>query len=82
MLGENDNQGTVFHTVQIEGLVPADHPPRRIRKLLNTERIRELCAPLYCADNGRSSIPPEQLFLAMLGGYLMGVRSGRKLTNL
>ncbi|OYV93842.1 MAG: hypothetical protein B7Z73_03170 [Planctomycetia bacterium 21-64-5] len=61
MMGENDNQGVVFHTVQIEELVPADHPLRRIRKMVNTERIRELCAPLYCANNGRPSIPPEQL---------------------
>lgn len=79
MMGESNNQGMVFHTVQIEDLVPADHPLRRIRKMVNAERIRELCAPLYCANNGRPSIPPEQLFLAMLGGYLMGVRSDRKL---
>ncbi len=69
----------VFHTVQIKDLVPADHPLRRIRKMVNTERIRELCAPPHCANNGRPSIPPEQLFLAMLGGYLTGVRSDRKL---
>jgi transposase len=60
-------------------LVPADHPLRRIRPLIDTERIRELCRPLYCPDNGRPSIPPEQLFLALLGGYLLGVRSDRKL---
>ncbi|OGR53528.1 MAG: hypothetical protein A2049_02045 [Elusimicrobia bacterium GWA2_62_23] len=70
MRGESDNQGAVFHTVQIEDPVPTDHPLRR---------IRELCAPLRCANNGHSSIPPEQLFLAMLGGYLMGVRSDRNL---
>jgi transposase len=79
MMGTNDNQGIVFHTVQIEELVPVDHPLRRIRKMVNTERIRELCAPLYCENNGRPSVPPEQLFLAMLGGYLLGVRSDRKL---
>ena len=28
---------------------------------------RELRAPLYCANNGRPSIPPEQLFLARPG---------------
>ena len=82
MMGENDSQGIVFHTVQIEELVPADHPLRRIRKMVSAERIRELCAPLYCANNGRPSIPPEQLFLAMLGGYLMGVRSDRKLIKI
>jgi len=79
MMGTDDHQGIVFHTVQIDDLVPADHPLRRIRKLINAQRIRELCAPLYCANNGRPSIPPEQLFLAMLGGYLLGVRSDRKL---
>lgn len=50
MMGENDNQAVVWHTVQIDDLVPADHPLRRIRKLVNTERIRELCAPLYCSS--------------------------------
>jgi transposase len=79
MMGEIDNQGRLFHTVQIEDLVPEEHPLRRIRPLVDTKRIRELCAPLYCEDNGRPSVPPEQLFLALLGGYLLGVRSDRKL---
>ena len=79
MMGETNNQGRLFHTVQIEDLVPEEHPLRRIRPLVDTERIRELCAPLYCQDNGRPSVPPEQLFLALLGGYLLGVRSDRKL---
>lgn len=43
----------MFHTVKIEDLSPANHPLRRIRKMVNTGRIRELCAPLYCANNGR-----------------------------
>jgi hypothetical protein len=50
--------------------VTADHPMRTIRPLIDTDRIRQLCEPLY-ADTGRSSIPPEQLFLALLGGYLL-----------
>ena len=28
---------------------------------------------------GRPSIPPEQLFLALVGGYLLGITSERKL---
>lgn len=79
MMGTAEAQERIFHTVRIEDLVPEDHPVRVIRKLVNTERIRELCKDLYCPNNGRPSIPPEQLFLAMLGGYLMGVRSDRKL---
>lgn len=79
MMGTTENQKNIFHTVQIEDLVPQDHPLRRIRPLVDGERIRELCKELYCPDNGRPSIPPEQLFLALLGGYLQGVRSDRKL---
>ncbi len=65
--------------VQITDLVPEEHPLRRIRPLINSERIRELCEPFYYENNGRPSIPPEQLFLALVGGYLLGVRSDRKL---
>lgn len=79
MMGENDNQGIVFHTVQIEDFAPAGHPLRRIRKLVNTESIRELCAPRYCANNGRLSLPTEQLFLAMPGGCLANVGADREL---
>ncbi|MEQ1678990.1 MAG: transposase [Nitrospira sp.] len=58
----------------------ADHPMRKIRPLIDTARIRQLCEPLY-AENGRPSIPPEQLFLALLGGYLLGVTSERALVR-
>jgi transposase len=61
-----------------EPFVPADHPLRRIRPLIDDQAIRRECAPLYAAT-GRPSIPPEQLFLALLGGYLLGVRSDRRL---
>ena len=78
MMGSAEPQKSIFHTVQIEDLVPQDHPLRKIRPLVDTARIRELCKEFY-SDNGRPSIPPEQLFLAMLGGYLLGCRSDRKL---
>ena len=79
MMGQADSQKSIFHTVQLEDLVPEDHPLRKIRPIIDTERIRELCKDFYCADNGRPSIPPEQLFLAMLGGYLLGARSDRRI---
>lgn len=79
MIGEANGQKEIFHTVQIEQLVPAEHPLRKIRPLVNGQRIRELCQEFYCENNGRPSIPPEQLFLAMSGGCLLGVRSDRKL---
>lgn len=80
MMGDAQPQGTFFHAVVLEDLVPQDHPLRKIRPLVDVERIRELCRDFYCPDNGRPSIPPEQLFLAWLGGYLLGCRSDRKLT--
>lgn len=79
MMGQTDGQKNIFHTVQLEDLVPEDHPLRKIRPLVDTERIRDLCKEFYCTDNGRPSIPPEQLFLAMLGGYLLGARSDRRI---
>ncbi|MFZ3014751.1 MAG: transposase [Nitrospira sp.] len=48
--------------------------------MIDTARIRQLCEPLY-AETGRPSIPPEQLFLALLGGYLLGVTSERALVR-
>ena len=79
MMGASQSQTNLFHTVQLEDLVPEDHPLRKIRPLVDTKRIRELCEDFYCPDNGRPSIPPEQLFLAMLGGYLLGARSDRRI---
>lgn len=79
MMGTADAQPEMFHAVRLEDLVPQDHPLRKIRPLMDPQRIRQLCAPFYCPDNGRPSIPPEQLFLVLVGGYLLGVRSDRKL---
>jgi transposase len=80
MLGTADPQPSMFYHINLEQYVTADHPMRKIRPLIDTARIRALCAPLY-ADIGRPSIPPEQLFLALLGGYLLGVTSERALVR-
>lgn len=80
MMGTADPQPSMFYHINLEQYVTADHPMRKIRPLIDTARIRALCAPLY-ADIGRPSIPPEQLFLALLGGYLLGVTSERALVR-
>jgi transposase len=77
MMGSARPEKSMFHAVILEDLVPQDHPLRRIRPLVDTERIRELCKPFYSEDTGRPSIPPEQLFLALLCGYLLNCRSDR-----
>ena len=80
MMGTSDPQPSMFYHINLEQFVTADHPMRKIRPLIDTDRIRTLCEPLY-SDAGRPSIPPEQLFLALLGGYLLGVTSERALVR-
>jgi transposase len=78
MMGDSDPQPTFYYDISLEKFVPTDHPLRAIRPLIDTAKIRGLCKDLY-ASIGRPSIPPEQLFLALLGGYLLGISSERKL---
>jgi transposase len=80
MMGSADPQPALFYHMSLEQFVTTDHPMRKIRPLIDTARIRQLCAPLY-ADTGRPSIPPEQLLLALVGGYLLGVTSERALVR-
>jgi transposase len=80
MMGTSDPQPSLFYHINLEQFVTVDHPMRKIRPLVDTDRIRQLCEPLY-ADTGRPSIPPEQLFLALVGGYLLGVTSERALVR-
>ena len=80
MMGTANPQPSMFYPINLEQYVTADHPMRKIRPCVDTARIRQLCEPLY-ADTGRPSIPPEQLFLALLGGSLLGVTSERALVR-
>ena len=80
MMGTSDPQPSMFYHINLEQFVTVDHPMRKIRPLIDADRIRTLCEPLY-AEGGCPSIPPEQLFLALLGGYLLGVTSERALVR-
>lgn len=79
-MGSAAPQPSMFYHINLEQYVPVDHPMRKIRPLIDTGRIRQLCEPLY-AETGRPSIPPAQLLLALLGGYLLGVTSERALVR-
>jgi len=78
MMGDKDPQLTFFYNISLETFMPQDHPLRGIRPLVDDEAIRRHCRQLY-SHTGRPSIPPEQLFLALLGGYLLGITSERRL---
>ena len=78
MMGDSNPQPRFYYNISLESFVPKDHPLRRIRPLIDPVAIRRECRPLY-SERGRPSIPPEQLFLALIGGYLLGVTSERRL---
>ena len=80
MRGRRSQQSPLFHSFQLEDLVPADHPLRRIRALAESE-LRRL-SPRFeraYAQTGRPSIPPEQLIKASLLQALYSIRSERQL---
>ena len=80
MRGTFQDQGGLFSYISLEERVPADHPLRKIRELVRAVLIdmNRTFARLY-ADEGRPSIPPEQLLSALLLQAFYGVRSERQL---
>lgn len=78
MIGTAENDDLFLYNVTAEQFVPEDHPLKRIRPLIDAKAVRKLARPLY-SHTGRPSIPPEQLFLALVAGYVMGITSDRKI---
>ena len=67
MRGAESGQQVLFSYVAIEARIPADHPLRAMRRLL--EPVLAEMGPRFAgmyADGGRPSIPPEQLLRALL----------------
>ncbi|MFN8858964.1 MAG: IS5 family transposase [Gemmatimonadaceae bacterium] len=82
MRGDERVQGMMFATVVLEDRVPADHPLRAIRRLVDPI-LRDL-SPQFEAlysQTGRPSIPPEQLLRALLLQLLYSIRSERQLVE-
>jgi transposase len=80
MRGGDIRRDGLFSYVRPESRVPASHPLRLIRKVAD-EALAALdakFAALY-AENGRPSIPPEQLLRALLLQAFYTVRSERQL---
>lgn len=50
----------------MEQTVPENHLLRKVDRAVDFSFIYELCAPLYCADNGRPAADPEILFRMLL----------------
>ena len=80
MRGDDIQQDAMFSYLSPEQRVPADHPLRPIRQMVDTvlKRLSPRFEGMY-AEGGRPSIPPEKLLRALLLQYLYSVRSERLL---
>ncbi len=80
MRGWDHRWDGLFSYVRPESRIPADHPLRLIRRVAD-EALAALdgkFAALY-SENGRPSIPPEQLLRALLLQAFYSIRSERQL---
>jgi len=80
MRGQDLQQSTIFSYLSPEERVPAEHPLRPIRELVELvlARLNERFEQMYSAA-GRPSIAPEKLLRALLLQILYSVRSERLL---
>jgi transposase len=80
MRGSEERSGALFSYVDLEARVPAGHPLRAIRGIVNDALagLSQTFARLY-APLGRPSIPPEQLLRALLLQAFYSIRSERQL---
>lgn len=80
MRGSDGMQEALFTVAKLEDFIPADHPLRPIRLLVNEAlgQLNSLFNEIY-ADDGRPSIPPEKLMRALLLQVFYSVRSERQI---
>jgi transposase len=82
MRGTDQTSGSLFSYVDLEDRIPASHPLRKIRQIVN-DALASLDGDfdrLYSAE-GRPSIAPERLLRASLVQILFSVRSERQLVE-
>ena len=80
MRGTDEAAGSLFSYVDLDERVPARHPLRLIRRIVNDAlaRLDAEFEVLY-TDFGRPSIAPERLIRASLLQILFSIRSERQL---
>jgi transposase len=82
MRGNDEKQICMVTLISVEDLIAADHPIRRIRKLVDRALVPldGIFEEMY-AKVGRPSIPPEMLLRAKVLQALYTVRSDRQLCD-
>lgn len=73
---------SLFTMAKLEDFVPADHPLRVMRELVNEAlNVMDVLFVSMHADSGRDSIAPEKLIRALLLQVLYSVRSERQVVE-
>ena len=79
MMGkQGDVQAALFYEFRLNDHVPKNHLLRSIDRFVDLAEIRRHLAPFY-STIGRPSIDPELMIRMLLVGYIMGIRSERRL---
>ncbi len=78
MMGVQDAPARLFYDFDLEAHVPANHILREIDRFLDISMIRHQLAPHY-SHLGRPSIDPELIIRMLVVGYVLGIRSERRL---
>ena len=79
MMGaRQEAQGALFYEFSIEDHIPHDHLLRAVDRFVDLSGIRQHLAPYY-SSTGRPSVDPELMIRMLLVGYVMGIRSERRL---
>jgi transposase len=81
MLGpKQEAQSAPFCDFSIEEHVPSDHVLRAIDDVIDLSVVRQHLSNFY-STTGRPSIDPELMMRMLLVGYIMGIRSERRLCD-
>ena len=79
MRGTTSRQVTMLEVIDVEELIPANHPIRRIKPLAEAALVEmEPTFERMYAEIGGPSIPPEQLLKSCLLMALYSIRSERQ----
>jgi len=81
MLGpKQEAQAALFYEFSIEDHVPCDHVLRTIDGVIDLSGVRQHLSEFY-STTGRPSVDPELMMRMLLVGYIMGIRSERRLCD-
>ena len=82
MRGAPDPQLAMLTSLSTEDLIPADHPIREIRAVVEEvlAELDDVFRPLYTAG-GRRTVPPETLLKATVLMAMYSIRSKRRFAN-